>query len=522
MKPSQIRRPVVKINSGPQQALFDIPAEPVTRQQQSSCPQKIQFHDPDPNYLRFGERSLREHLLQVGIKDAVLIREIIDEQDFSAFVQRYQPTGRRSYAPRAMAGLILYGLIRGISSLRDLERLSRVDLGCMWVTGGIAPDHSVLGRFIHRHAEELSETLFEGLLESVLKRTNSGRQQLAGDATIMEAMGSRYALLEGEALEQGRTDEERAQRQHLKKELERRREESGGRGHTSGHPGEPEASVLKQKGGSYFRPSYVPAILANDQRVVVDAELDGQHELRPMAKLIRRQDFETLSLDNGFLAEELLEDAVENNRDLLVAVKQPSPRAGKYFGDHRFVYDEERDAYSCPAGQQLTRVRRGRSGHQDKPYTEYQTKACIECPLREKCTQRKHRTIRRSRATELREGMSLVMAQRPARRRYAQHRSWVEPVFSSLRLRQGLNRFRRKGLANARLEFRLHIMAYNISRAWAAARASFGLQNGLSQALKDAILGRWSKWLVEYCEKTTNGTRALLPAEPNSGWPLAA
>lgn len=494
---SKVRRPVVKIDGGSQMRLFEAPAEAVAQQQQSPGRQQIQFHDPDPNELRIGELPLREHLLQMGVKDALLVREILDEQDFSAFAVRYQPTGRRAYAPRAMVGLILYGLMRGVSSLRDLERFSRVDLSCMWVSGGIAPDHSVLGRFVHRHAEELSEGLFEGLLESVLRRTKSGREQLAGDATVIEAMSSRFGLLKREALDEGRTEQERSERQELKRVLEERAAENGGRGHQSGHPAEPDASVLRQKGDTYTRLSYVPAILANAHRVVVDAELDSTHELKPMSKLIGRQDFETLSLDNGFMAEEILEEAIEKDRDILVAVKRSGPRAGQYFGNHLFLYDEERDAYQCPAGQWLTRVRQGRWGQQRKIYTEYQTKACVTCPQRGACTKHKHRTIQRSRATELRDGMQEVMSQRRARRRYAKHQSWVEPVFSVLRLRQGLNRFRRKGRAKVRLEFRLHVMAYNLSRACAAVVPAFlCLLNGLSERFQEAIEGWWSTILV--------------------------
>ena len=52
------------------------------------------------------------------------------------------------YAPRLMMGLILYGVMQGVHSLRQLERLARLDLGCMWVTGGIAPDHANIGRFV--------------------------------------------------------------------------------------------------------------------------------------------------------------------------------------------------------------------------------------------------------------------------------------------------------------------------------------------------------------------------------------
>ena len=40
----------------------------------------------------------------------------------------------------------------------------------------------------------------------------------------------------------------------------------------------------------------------------------------------------------------------------------------------------------------------------------------------------------------------------------------VEPVFRVLQQRQGLTRFRRRGLAAVRREFALPVMAYNLGR----------------------------------------------------------
>ena len=57
------------------------------------------------------------------------------------------------------------------------------------------------------------------------------------------------------------------------------------------------------------------------------------------------------------------------------------------------------------------------------------------------------------------------MAQQEVRRRYLKRQGMVEPVFSQLKCRQGLRRFRRKGLKAVRCEFALHAMAYNLSRA---------------------------------------------------------
>ena len=59
------------------------------------------------------------------------------------------------------------------------------------------------------------------------------------------------------------------------------------------------------------------------------------------------------------------------------------------------------------------------------------------------------------------------MADPEKQRCYRQPQAMTEPVFSVLRLKQGLNRFRRRGLRGARRELARHIMAYNLGRALA-------------------------------------------------------
>ena len=72
---------------------------------------------------------------------------------------------------------------------------------------------------------------------------------------------------------------------------------------------------------------------------------------------------------------------------------------------------------------------------------------------------------------EVREAMREVMGQPGARAEYLKRQGMLEPVFASLRQKQGLGRFRRRGLAGARLEFSLHVLAHNLGRAVAATEA---------------------------------------------------
>ena len=50
------------------------------------------------------------------------------------------------------------------------------------------------------------------------------------------------------------------------------------------------------------------------------------------------------------------------------------------------------------------------------------------------------------------------------RQRYLKRQGMVEPVFSHLKCRQGLRRFRRKGFKAVHCEFALHAITYNPSR----------------------------------------------------------
>ena len=157
MQAKKITRAVTRLDTSNQRSLFgDLPDEaPMdAKPAQERPPLALRFNDPDPFLIRLNEVRLDEHLRRTGQGRALKVRELLEPLDWSGFEQRYKAGGRAPYAPRAMLGLILYGIMQGISSLRALESLARTDLGCMWISGGILPDHSIIGRFIQRHVSK--------------------------------------------------------------------------------------------------------------------------------------------------------------------------------------------------------------------------------------------------------------------------------------------------------------------------------------------------------------------------------
>ncbi len=173
-------------------------AELPAPRQPAPHPPGERFLDPAPEDLTVGDLPLRAHLEQVGEREALTLRQLLDEEDWSDLEARYPAVGRAPQAPAAMVGLILYGLLQGANTLRGLERLARVDLGAMWVTGGLRPDRSTLARFVHRHESDLDEARLAALAARVLARAQ-GDARRGASRTVARALALDYRDLVYEA-----------------------------------------------------------------------------------------------------------------------------------------------------------------------------------------------------------------------------------------------------------------------------------------------------------------------------------
>ncbi|HBZ30150.1 MAG TPA: IS1182 family transposase [Nitrosomonas nitrosa] len=518
MAAKAISRRVKTLCSSRQYSLFDeaiagnvdeIIAKP------ASAASLVCFEAPDPRNLSINGKPLEEHLQLAGLTTPLKLRPLLTTLSFTEFEASYRPGGRPPYAPRAMVGIILYGILQGLSSLRDLERLARADVGCWWLSGGIMPDHSVIGRFVRQHEALLTTDFFDQLARQVLKVTGSGTTVLAGDGTTIEAMASRFQLMREEALQQAlaqaketvqaRPDDAAAVRRlsvlkQAEVELKSRQQKQAAKNKdpakTQVQSNEPEAVLQPQKNSKDFRGSYKPTILANDKRVIVACDVHPSSETEVTPALLDRAQalgkVETVLLDAGFFSEGILEATAQRGIELLCpegqSVKEDwNKQSDKQFPKNRFRYQADEDSYLCPNQQRLTR-RNSCSGGQSGPaYTVYACDACADCPLKSQCTRSASgRKIKRYAVDAKKDALRAKMGSPEHRQRYRKRQAMMEPVFSQLRGRQGLHRFRRKGLAGVKVEFVLHAMAYNLGRALVVV-----LLHALYQSLRQIELVLW-------------------------------
>jgi transposase len=502
------------------------------------------FLNPNPRGIWIGRKSLEDHLHGCREPGAFAVRELIQGMSWERFENRYRGGGRPGYHPAVMVSLILFGILEGKSSLRELETLGCMDARCWWLTGGVHPDHSVICRFLMLHGEDLTESYFEDLTKEVIRRLGGSGGTVSGDGTVIQAAASRYRRLQAEvALEQAQEtarqakaaleqaaeagqqgEEKELENQKLKRQVEKsvelvelieKRQEARRANRYKGElqisATEPEAAIQPLKSKEY-RPSYRPSILAREDRVVVAKGVHATSEVEVVAGMLEQAKRvngapEVLLLDAGYFHEKVLELGV-TDPDL----KHLLCPEGKTIGDgswerksrgevpkSAFVYEEWQDRYRCPGGRYLY-PRQESCTDRGKGYVVYRCADCGSCEKKGQCVPKKRncRELKRYEDEELKEAMREVMRQPRARSLYRRRQGMVEPVFAELQGVQGLRRFRRFGVRAVSLEFSLHVMAHNLRRlikltAKAASR-SLCTPSGLLKRLFDRLSDCLAVW----------------------------
>src|SRR5216683_2361029 len=127
-----------------------------------------------------------------------------------------------------------------------------------------------------------------------------------------------------------------------------------------------------------------------------------------------------------------------------------------------FVSDAEKDHYTCPAGQHLTRGRVRSDRRQDVDNYRHLT-ACFTCPLKSRCTPDKLKRVKRWEHEDVLDAMQARLDQMPDA--MLVRRQTVEHPFGTIKAWMGSTHFLTRTLKRVSTEMSLHVLAYNIKRA---------------------------------------------------------
>jgi transposase len=457
-----------------------------------------------------GEDRMQQALLPHSLEDYVgeenpvrVIEVFIDELDLAALgFSGMTPaaTGRPAYHPSTLLKIYLYGYLNRLQSSRRLEREAQRNIELMWLTGRLAPDFKTIADFRRDNGAAIRAVCSQfvvlcrqlGLFTravvaidgSKFKAVNNRDKnytvaKVTGRMEQVDASIARYlrALDQADREESdiaeaksGRLREKiaglRRQMQALKVMEQTVQDAPDQQVSLS----DPDARSMATSGKGTATVGYNVQIAVDaEHHLIVAHEVINQgydrHQLAPMAfKAQQATGCEQITAlaDRGYFSG----DQVLSCEGTGVAPVMPKTltsgniKRGLFTGQD-FIYDAEKDHYTCPAGQHLTRgrVRSDRSGDIDQ-YRHLT--ACFTCPLKPRCTVEKVKRVKRWKH----EGVLDAMQTRLDRMHEAMgvRRQTVEHPFGTLKAWMGATHFLTRTLDKVRTEMSLHVLAYNLKR----------------------------------------------------------
>lgn len=229
-----------------------------------------------------------------------------------------------------------------------------------------------------------------------------------------------------------------------------------------------------------LKPGY-NLVLGVEAEYVVGALLSSERSdsltLLPLLSKIDaglKQRHKAVVLDAGFESEENYAALLERGQEAYIKPQNYEKSKKRTFQKNAFLrenmlYDPLTDAYTCPAGKQLTAQydtnRKSKSGFVSR-VTMYVCDGCKDCPLRALCTRAKeNRSMQVSKRFDAWRKESLARITSPQGIVLRMNRSiQSEGVFGVLKEDYGFRRFLRRGAQNVFTELLLYLMAFNVNK----------------------------------------------------------
>src|SRR5580658_3322755 len=344
-----------------------------------------------------------------------------------------QATGRPGYHPATLLKIYIYGYLNRVQSSRRLEREAQRNIELMWLTGRLAPDFKTIADFRKDNGAAIRAVcrqfvvlcrelgLFTRAVVAIdgskFKAVNNRDKnytvaKVTGRMEQVDASIARYLrALDRADREEGDVAEAKSIR--LKEKIAGLRQQMQAlkvMEQTVQDAPDQQVSLTDPDARSMATSGKGTATVGYNVQIAVDAEHHlivahevtnqgyDRHQLAPMAVKAQQAtgcEQITALADRGYFSGDQVLSCEGTGIAPVVPKTLTSSGAKRgLFTGQDFIYDAEKDHYTCPAGQHLTRVRvrSDRSGDIDQ-YRHLT--ACFTCPLKPRCTVEKVKRVKR-------------------------------------------------------------------------------------------------------------------------------
>ncbi|MEX2257954.1 MAG: IS1182 family transposase [Woeseia sp.] len=413
-----------------------------------------------------------------------LLRDIDHLLDFTELrdylAPYYSHTGRPSVDPELMIRMLLIGYCCGIRSERQLCYEVTMNLAYRWFCklsiNDRVPDHSSFSK--NRHGRFREAEAFRFVFEQVLKRCMDegliGGEGFAVDASVVKADASKQKHHDDD-------DDWGSGSRAINEYLDSLTED----GSSTPRPKkisqtDPQARWTCAPGGPAYYAYSTNYLVDTAAGIIVDVE--ATPALRTPEVWSTKTMIERVKDRFGLETRKLIGDTAYGTAEFLnwmvneaqiephVPVWDRGEEMDDRFGRSDFIFDAEKDLYTCPGGKELKRFRRNfkkpRTGITKSNEIKYRSSKadCAACPMKEQCCPNTEiRKVTRSIYEPARD-VARAVRKTPAYRKTRRQRKQVEMLFAHMKRILKVDRLRLRGLSGAKDEFLLTATAQNLRR----------------------------------------------------------
>lgn len=336
-----------------------------------------------------------------------LLRKIDAKVDFSFIHDLVKDfycdnNGRPALDPTLMFKLLFIGYLFGVRSERQLIRDVQVNVAYRWFLGlnltDKIPDASTLSqnRIRRFNESDVYQQIFDEIVIQAMKKKLLGGHTFYTDSTHLKANANKNKHVKVKV-----QDERQAYLDALNTAVEEDRLAHGKK------PLAPQSTVPKEKeikqsitdpdSGYMVRDNKPEGFFYLDHRTVdsqcniitdVHVTPGNKHDSVPYLKRLDRQierfgfNIQAVGLDAGYFTSAVCQGLEQRDIYAVMGYRRPTHKKG-YFYKREYEYDEQKDVYRCPEGQELVYATTARDG-----YRRYHSdpNLCRHCPSLDRCT----------------------------------------------------------------------------------------------------------------------------------------
>jgi transposase len=353
------------------------------------------------------------------------------------FKTEFIENGRPAYHPTDLLKLYLYGYLNRTRSSRQLEKECIRNLEVIWLLKGLVPDHNTIANFRKNNPKAI-EKVFRSTVSMANHFNLIGGTLVAGDSTKLRAQNSKknnfnpskierhiayidnklqeyqnqLAQSDGDSVTQKEIQEKVIKHQNQKQKYQEYQKQIEETNITQISTSDPDSRQMITRNNITEVAYNVQTVVDEKHNIPIDFKVTNQNDSKAMGGMLRRTktilghtDFKAL-YDKGYHTGSEFEYANRLGIEVLVAVPDVSAHApNPDFDVEHFVYDKQKDCFTCPANEILTTNGNWYNKTNGKSITKmkhYKTTACLNCALMEQCTKNKRgRLIERSQHADL-------------------------------------------------------------------------------------------------------------------------